>query len=129
MKGEWLRSFEKLVSAGNVKAAMRLITEHQSRGCLPLDSLQPDGRTVKQHLQDKHSPGWPAMPSVISDSPLAAETHEVIFDQLDGLLIRSTVQGMDGSVGPSGLNAGDWKRMCSSFRRTSEDLCKSIARL
>lgn len=128
-EGRTARSFEKLVSAGNVKAAMRLITEHQDRGCLPLDSLQPDGRTVKQHLQDKHPPGRPAIPSAISDSPPAAEPHEVIFDQIDGPLIRSIVQGMDGSAGPSGLNAGNWKRMCSSFRRTSEDLCKSIARL
>ena len=36
---------------------------------------------------------------------------------------------MDGSAGPSGLKAGDWKRMCSSFRGTLEDLCNAIARL
>jgi len=128
-EGRTARSFEKLVAVGNVKAALRLITEHQDRGCLPLDSLQSDGRTVKQHLLDKHPPGQPAMPSAISDSPPAEEPHQVIFDQIDGPLIRSIVQRMDGSAGPSGLNASDWKRMCSSFRRTSEDLCKSIARL
>ena len=81
---------------------MRLITEHQDRGCLPLDTLQPDGRTVKQHLQDKHPPGRPAIPSAISDSPPAAEPHEVIFDQIDGPLIRTIVQGMDGSADPQG---------------------------
>ena len=128
-EGRIARTFEKLVSVGNVKAALRLITEPQGRGCLPLDSLQSDGRTVVQHLQDKHPPGQPAMFSAISDHPLAAESHQVIYDQIDGPLIRSIVQRMDGSAGPSGLNADDWKRMCSSFRRTSEDLCKSIARL
>ena len=33
---------------------------------------------------------------------------------------------MDGAAGPLGLDVLSWKRMCSSFRRESEDLCESI---
>ena len=67
--GKTARSFEKLVAMGNVKAAVRLITEHGDQGCLPLDGIQPDGRTVMQHLTDKHPPGQPADHSTISDCP------------------------------------------------------------
>ena len=57
------------MAMGNVKSALRLITEHTNQGCLPLDEVQLDGRTVKQHLMDKHSPGQPVDSSTISDCP------------------------------------------------------------
>ena len=123
------RSFEKLVAAGNVKAALRLVTEQSNTGCLGLDSLQPDGRTVKDHLLDKHPPDNPAAPSTISGTPSVPEPHPIVFEQIDGSLIRSTIQRLSGSAGPSGMNAKGWKRMCSSFHRTSNELCEAIARL
>ena len=36
---------------------------------------------------------------------------------------------MDGAVGPSGLNAVEWKRLCCSFYRHSDDLCRVVAGL
>ena len=89
--GQTARSFEKLVAMGNVKAAMRLITEHSDRGCLPLDDVQPDGRTVMQHLMDKHPPGQPVDPSTISDSPLTAIPHPIIYEEIDGTLINDAL--------------------------------------
>ena len=106
-EGKTSRSFEKLVSMGNVKAALKLITEHGDQGCLALDSIQPDGRTVKQHLMDKHPPGKPADPSTISDCPPTNTPHPLIFEEIDGPLIKSIIQQMDGAAGPSGHNAGD----------------------
>ena len=50
------RSFARLMGVGNVKAALRMITEKVNTGSLPLDSLQPDGQTVKEHLLEKHTP-------------------------------------------------------------------------
>ena len=94
---------------------MRLITEQNDYGCLQLDNIQPDGRTVKDHLLDKHPPGTPASPLAISDQSPTIEPHSVVFDQIDGALIRSISQQMDGSAGPSGLDAHAWKGMCSSF--------------
>ena len=128
-RGKTGRSFEKLVAMGNVKAAVRLITEHGDRGCLPLDGIQPDGRTVMQHLIDKHPPGQPADPSTISDCPPTRTPHPIIYEEIDGTPIKSIVQRMDGAAGPSGLNAADWKRMCFSFHRQSDDLCRVIAGL
>ena len=117
------------MAMGNVKAVIRLITKHSDQGCLPLDDVQPDGRTVMQHLMDKHRPGQPVDPSTTSDSPPTAIPHPIIYEEIDGTLIKSIVQRMDGAAGPSGLNAGEWKRMCSSFQRHSDDLHRAIARL
>lgn len=127
--GKRVRLFEKLVSHGNVKAAIRLSTEQSGSGCLPLDRIQPDGRTVKDHLLDKHPIVTPASPSAISEHPPATEPHSVVFDRIDGPMIQSTAQLMSGSAGPSGLDARVWRRLCSSFHSASGEFCTVIAKL
>ena len=123
------REFKKLVSQGNVKVAIRLITEQAGSGSLSLSSIQPDRRTVKDHLLAKHPPGVPASPHSISDEPPVSELHPNIFEQIDGPLIRSTVLRMNGSAGPSSLDAKAWKCLCTLFHSASADLCASIANL
>ena len=44
-------------------------------------------------------------------------------------MVRSTIQLMSGSAGPSGLDARAWRRLCSSIHRPSDDLWESIANL
>ena len=127
--GKLARSVEKLVAVGNVRAATRLITQEGDSGCLPLDSIQPDGRSVRDHLADKHPPSSPANPSAISKLPPVTDPHQVVFDRIDGPMVRATIQLMSGSAGPSGLDARAWRRLCSSFHRASDDLCESIANL
>ena len=34
---------------------------------------------------------------------------------------------MDGAAGPSGLDATSWKRLCTSFKGASFDLCEAVA--
>ena len=82
--GRMARSFEKLISVGNVTAALRLVTEQDRPGGLSLDSAQADNRTVRDHLLDKHPPGKPV-------NSAADEPHHVLFGKIDGLLIRSIV--------------------------------------
>lgn len=96
-EGKTVRSLEKLVAMGNVKSALRLITEHTDQGCLPLDEVQPDRKTVKQQLMDKHPPGQLADSSTISDCPPTniPHGHPIIFEEIDGPLIKS----MDKSLG------------------------------
>ena len=50
-----------------------------------------------------------------------------MFERIDGHLIRNTILWMDGAAGPSGLDTAAWKRMYTSFKEASADLCKSIA--
>ena len=124
-----VRAFEKLVAVGNAKAAMRLITEQCSTGSLSLDNRQPDGRLVKDRLIEKHPLGKPASPSAISRSLSTTEPHPIVYERIDGPLVRSTIQRMSGSAGPSGLDAKGWKHLYSSFHRVSDELCDAIAKL
>ena len=103
------RSFERLVSRGNVRAATRLITEEGDKGSLPLNWIQPDGRSVRDHLIDKHPTGTPVDPSAISNRSPANKPYHVVFDQIDGFMVQSTIHGMSGSAGPSGLDARGWR--------------------
>ena len=57
----------------------------------------------------------------------ATEPHPIIFERIDGQLIRSTALRMDGTAGPSGLDAAAWKRLCTSFKSASTGLCDNLA--
>ena len=48
-----------------------------------------------------------------------------MFEVIDALM-RSMMLKMDGAAGPSGLDAAAWKRMCTSFKTASADLCESL---
>ena len=53
--------------------------------------------------------------------------HPIIFDKIDGVLIRDKSLKCKGAAGPSGLDAYDWRRLCTGFHRSSCDLCNSLA--
>ena len=128
------RRFAKLMMEGKVRAALRLIDDDESGGPLHLDSqIAFDGsctpsETVREVLLKKHPPKQPPKPSSIitPDSP-TIEPHPVLFGRIDGQLIRSSALRTDGAAGPSGLDAAAWKRMCTSFKSASADLCDSLA--
>ena len=52
----------------------------------------------------------------------------VTYDAINATLIRSTVLQVRGACGPSGLEAYDWRRLCTSFQSSSDSLCKALAR-
>ena len=53
--------------------------------------------------------------------------HPIIFDSIDASTIRAAALHTDGSAGPSGIDAREWRRLCSSFHSSSTDLCHSLA--
>ena len=114
---------------GNVKTAIKLITEDENAGSLPLNSLQPDMTSVKEHLLQKHLPRQAASIETICQDELAPTPHPVMFDAIDGSMIRSISQKMTGSAGPSGLDTAGWRRVCSSFARASGEVCTAVARV
>ena len=125
------RTFAKLMMEGKVRAALRLIAEDNGGGPLHLDSLSGSNttlETVREVLLRKHPLQQPPKPSsIVTPDILVTEPHPIIFDKIDGLLIRSTALRMDGAAGPSGLDAAAWKRLCTSFKTASADLCDSLA--
>ena len=122
------RVFARLVFHGKIKAAMRFLQE-QSRGSfLPLST--PVGESsVFNELVKKHPDPSPVSPAslVSPGTSVLKACHPVIFDCLDGDLIRRTAVRVAGSAGPSGVDALGWRRLCTSFRSASSDLCHSLA--
>ena len=120
--------FACLVFQGKIKAAMRFLTE-QSRGSfLPL-STQVGESTVFDELVKKHPDPSPATPlSLINPGTTNLQSCDpVIFNCLDGDLIRRTAVRIEGFARPSEVDALGWRCLCTSFRSASLDLCHSLA--
>ena len=128
------RIFAKLMMEGKVRAAIRLISEESKGGLLNLNTqLQTDSAStdsVRNILLKKHPPRNKAkLSSIITPDNPPPEPHPIIFKKIDGELIRSTALRMEGAAGPSGLDTAAWKRLCTSFKTSSADLCNAIASL
>ena len=55
--------------------------------------------------------------------------HPVVYDQITANRIRSVALSVKGAAGPSGLDAHCWRRLCTSFKAASNDICHSLALL
>ena len=127
------RTFAKLMMEGKVRAALRLVTEGNNGGPLPLhhpvNTCDPNStHTVYDTLLEKHLPKRPAKRSaILTPTRPPDQPHPVLFDGIDGEIVRDTILKMDGAAGPSGLDAASWKRLCTSFKGASTDLCESLA--
>ena len=124
------RTFTRLMLEGKTHAAIQLLSDGGKGGFLSLDSVanksSPSEDSVRDVLKKKHPIGQPASSdAVIQGSPPVS--HRVVFDSLDADLIRSTALHTSGAAGPSYLDAFAWRRMCTSFRGASNDLCNAIA--
>ena len=94
-------------------AVLRLDTENNTGGPHRLDIYaDPDNNINPERVYDvlmkKHPPKQPPQQSSIikSDTP-PTEPHSVLFEAIDGQLIRNTVLRTDGAAGPSGLDAAE----------------------
>ena len=121
------RKFAKLMFAGKTKQALDLLSNGIKGGILNLDSpSNPNDQsspTVKDILLSKHPNNQPVYPDcILSSDP--DPPHPIIFDSIDGNAIRSAALNIHGSSGPSGLDAYAWRRLCTSFKGASIDLCK-----
>ena len=123
--------FAKKIFNGNVKDALRLLTDEDKGGVLnPSDmiSIGDITMTVLDALKNKHPQGMPASrDALIPPTINQVEVHPVIFEKIDASLIRATALRTSGSAGPSGTDAKMWRTMCTSFKKESDDLCHSLA--
>ncbi len=78
------------------------------------------------HTTPIHPPAQEAHPNYIVDGE-PYELHPVIFETLNASAIRSATLKMSGAAGPSGLDAHEWRRLCTSHKGASRDLCASLA--
>ena len=113
---------------GKTKAALDLLSQAQKGGVLHLndDPNNPVFPTVRDILKSKHPRGQYAHAECIIPST-TQDVHPVVFDSIDANAIRSTALQTTGSAGPSGLDAHEWRRLCTAFKGASTDLCNSLA--
>ena len=59
------------------------------------------------------------------------DTLDLVYQEINGELVREVALRTKGSGGPSGVDANGFKRIlaCKSFKRSSINLCESIATL
>ena len=46
---------------------------------------------------------------------------------MTGALVKLVAMLVEGAAGPSWADAADWRRFCSCFKRSSDELCSSLA--
>ena len=123
------RSFANLMFRGKTKAALRLLSEQSKGGVLHLDDpieTENGQRKVRDILLEKHPPSQPVHhDAIINDDP--PDVHPVLFESLDADVIRSAALHTSGAAGPSGVDALGWRRLCTSFKTASFELCNSLA--
>ena len=105
---------------GNVRGALRVLSQAPSGGVLSLESLvdsNGEQRSVRDILKDKHPHAGEVLADAVVDenydgSPLF---HSVLFEKITASSIRSAALRTEGSAGPSGIDATGWRCMCTSF--------------
>ena len=123
------RKFANLMFEGEVKAALRLLPSCPQGGFLKSNDLAGNNNeTVIDILRLKHPPDQPLNPSAVTNI-VNDNFRPVIFEEITPSLIPSISLQVQGSAGPSGLDAAFWRRMCTCFHSYSDDLCKAISKL
>ncbi len=130
-KSKLAKSFQRLVTRGKINKALRLLS-NSSSGVLGLDDMVPDQadgspqRTTREVLIEKHPPGKPAAPNnLLQGHP--GQANPILFENLNAEAIRKAAMKTNGAAGLSGLDAYAWRRLCSSFKSASKDLCTALA--
>lgn len=125
------RLFGNHMMNSKVKSALNLLSSTTKGKFLTLDQLSdpqsPESGLVRDALLKKHPSPGPVDPSVILSDSEIQYPHSVIFDNINGDLIKQMALKCQGAAGLSGLDAICWRRLCSSFRGASSNLCHALA--
>ncbi len=123
------RQFADSVFQGKIKQALDMLSKEGTGGILKLDGTVDTNGTkssVKDILKHKHPPSQPAHPEACIQGNVP-EVHPITYDAISATLIRSIALQVKGASGPSGLEAYDWRRLCTSFQSASDSLCEALA--
>uniref|UniRef100_A0A1X7V409 Uncharacterized protein n=1 Tax=Amphimedon queenslandica TaxID=400682 RepID=A0A1X7V409_AMPQE len=119
------RTFSNLMMKGNTQTAIRLLSDRTRGLFLPIEAFvcpsDPFSGTVFDSLLKKHPQSQPVDPgAVLSDS--VPDTHPILYDGIDGQLVRKAALRLSGAAGPLGVDTVQMRRLCVSFGLRSEDL-------
>ena len=85
--------------------------------------------TVLDELLKKRPEGKPAHPHTLQSGKLVPDSRPVIFEALNGSVIRSAALRTKDALGPLGMDAFSWRHLYISFQSASDDLCNGFALL
>lgn len=127
-----LRGFTKLMLLGNVRGALRVLSQAPSGGVLSLESridLDGEERSVRDILKDKHPRAEEVLARAVVDENYKGSPsfHPVLFEKITAASVRNAALRTEGSAGPSGIDATGWRRLCTSFHGASNTLCTALA--
>ncbi len=120
---------------GKVKPALNLLSQ-TSRGNLLSLNQPADPQSPTLHgSRTGYSLPKTSFPGVIDPSTILLEEelppnhhpHSVIFDTINGDLIKKMALRCQGAACPSGIDGAGWRRLCSSFKGALSNLCHSLA--
>ena len=100
------RTFANLVFSGRTQSACRYISSNSSAGVLHMDDRPIPGssKTVMDVLLEKHpDPKEPPKNCLMKGPPLGV--NPILFARITPALIRDVSRRIQGSAGPSGLDA------------------------
>ena len=122
------KEFDHHVTTGKISNALRCLEEDQKGLVLSL-SDKIDNKTVNQILREKHPEPADMKVNYLVENPFEQTLpfHPSIFDQLNARTIRNAAMKTQGSHGPSGLDANEWRRFLTLFGQSSVNLCKCLA--
>ena len=86
---------------------------------------------LQESLKSKHPAAKQACEQVMLSSDAEFRSEPVIFESISGALIQRLSKEVQGSGGPSQLDADNWKLMtnASMFKPHSDNLCEAVADL
>ena len=82
---------------------------------------------MKEHLLEKHPRGRLLLSRVIEACQPEDDFHPVLFDAVDGSVIRKCALKLRGAAGPGYADSTHWKRMLTEHRKASDNLCNALA--
>ena len=119
------KTFCRLMLVGKLSQAAKFVdSENDTRG---VHSLTAE---IKQILEQKHPKASTASDDILLE-PTSNEPEPVIFEGIDESAVYRAAKHLQGSGGPSLMDADGWKHiLCSkSYGNASRELCAAIADL
>ena len=128
-KRDALKDFDKFMHSGKIATAVQCLQNDTKGGVLDINQKIGE-KTVLDILKEKHPP-----PQIISQEYIVPDdentqpSHPSIFDKINPSAIKRNALKTHGSHDPSGVDANEWRRFLTTFKASSFDLCKVIAKL
>ena len=119
------RAFTRLMMQGKVSQAMRFISESSN-----IKGVYEPDKEVLEKLREKHPKAQIPDPEILSNEEYIAP-EPVIFENIDANLVKIAAKQIQGSGGPSKIDADFFKHiLCTKFYKShSINLCQAIADL